>query len=511
MDLDACPEEISDPQIRASWGSLTAEIKGILLGGISQHQGRATNATNRLQGIVLLGSRVETGMPPPQGNPYVQSEEERGRTRSCEGDRRRRLSRDGRYTPIRQEQSAEAAIDPVLLALSERRDRASPPVRTPPVSIRGRRNALYTARGGVRVWRSAHQGDSDAEDDEDDDEPFALDDNIPKDDSDPLVLALLKVSELDAMQKLARKDIMAVVRKQFREVTKVKDGSPWPVWREPMLGMEVNFEANVDQSMNEDLIIRVAEVSMQILKSRSQLHADWMNAPSVKLTLRVLCEFAKKTFRGFKVQYAAQLDIEKAQQLRKNERNSRWQSRRNTKCEKLLSMVDAYTEKYGIDPTDLLTPDMMSDEASGPEDDDEGSEAEWKRKMAAKAGISGRSDAQLAKMSFFEVVKPDWRSDELSKIFHELWELFWDSASTRAIRTMTTRVRDTERSSGDRIPLVAPYNFGINVEWYNAHKVTSRKYLKDWFKHPDPQGFGTNRNVVPEGASASNPGPSESA
>ena len=78
------------------------------------------------------------------------------------------------------------------------------------------------------------------------------------------------------------------------------------------------------------------------------------------------------------------------------------------KCEKLLSMVDAYAEKNGVDPTNLLTPDMMSDEASGPEDDDEDSVAEWKRDMAAKAGISGRSDAQLAKMSFFEVIKPEW-------------------------------------------------------------------------------------------------------
>lgn len=35
-----------------------------------------------------------------------------------------------------------------------------------------------------------------------------------------------------------------------------------------MPGMPVNFEAHVDQSVNVDLLVRVAEVSMQALKVR---------------------------------------------------------------------------------------------------------------------------------------------------------------------------------------------------------------------------------------------------
>ena len=76
------------------------------------------------------------------------------------------------------------------------------------------------------------------------------------------------------------------------------------------------------------------------------MHAEWMNAPSVKLTLRVLREFAKKSFRGFKVQYAAQIDVEKAQQLRKNERNSRWQSRRNTVSASAVLVVLWYNSAH---------------------------------------------------------------------------------------------------------------------------------------------------------------------
>lgn len=75
-----------------------------------------------------------------------------------------------------------------------------------------------------------------------------------------------------------------------------------------------------------------------------------------------------------------------------------------------------YAERHGVNPTDLLTPDLMSDEASGLEDDSEEAVLQWKRDMASKEGISGKSDAQLAKMTFFEVVKPDWRSNEVSNL-----------------------------------------------------------------------------------------------
>ena len=61
----------------------------------------------------------------------------------------------------------------------------------------------------------------------------------------------------------------------------------------------------------------------------------------------------------------------------------------------------------------------MSDEASGPEDDtSEVAVLEWKQNMAVKSGISGRSDAQLIKASFFETIKPNWRSDEVSFTLH---------------------------------------------------------------------------------------------
>ena len=130
--------------------------------------------------------------------------------RSRDGERRRRLSQDGRYTPIGRAHSSDALIDPMLLAQGLAGSATHPPGRKPAVDVRGRRNALYAARGGIRARRSTRQCKSDAEDDDEavnNDEPFAPDPSIPKDDSDPLNVALLNLRDLDAMQKVARKEI----------------------------------------------------------------------------------------------------------------------------------------------------------------------------------------------------------------------------------------------------------------------------------------------------------------
>ncbi len=53
-----------------------------------------------------------------------------------------------------------------------------------------------------------------------------------------------------------------------------------------------------------------------------------MNAPDVKLTLGLLVEITKCTFRGFKRTYRAQHDTAAKKRLDDNGRFSRWLSRR---------------------------------------------------------------------------------------------------------------------------------------------------------------------------------------
>jgi len=54
----------------------------------------------------------------------------------------------------------------------------------------------------------------------------------------------------------------------------------------------------------------------------------------------------------------------------------------------------------------------MSDEASGPEDETFESKDEWKEHMAEVSGFS--KDLPLENMRFWEKIRPEWRSCEVS-------------------------------------------------------------------------------------------------
>lgn len=55
----------------------------------------------------------------------------------------------------------------------------------------------------------------------------------------------------------------------------------------------------------------------------------------------------------------------------------------------------------------------MSDELSGPEDESVESVANWKHRMATRAGYGDASPAAFAKLHFLEVLGADWRSEKV--------------------------------------------------------------------------------------------------
>lgn len=63
---------------------------------------------------------------------------------------------------------------------------------------------------------------------------------------------------------------------------------------------------------------------------------------------------------------------------------------------------------------DLLTEQLLSDEASGPEDEEEESFAAWKVRMAAAHGLTVLTPAALKKEHFVEVLECPWRTNEVS-------------------------------------------------------------------------------------------------
>ncbi|KAJ7491573.1 hypothetical protein B0H11DRAFT_2228734 [Mycena galericulata] len=133
----------------------------------------------------------------------------------------------------------------------------------------------------------------------------------------------------------------------------------------------------------------------------------------------------------------------------------------------------------------------MSDEASGPEDDNVEGFSNWKRRMATSAEYGDVAPAAFAKLHFLEVLEADWRSEKLTNLFVDVHGHWWDSLSVReksAIKYI--RVRGSGRSS-KRVPKVAPFNFGVSQPWLDRHKFDPelQALLADWNSHPDPIGF----------------------
>lgn len=56
---------------------------------------------------------------------------------------------------------------------------------------------------------------------------------------------------------------------------------------------------------------------------------------------------------------------------------------------------------------------MMSDEASGPEDEANETKADWKKRMATYLGMGELEEMAYKTLQVFEVIRPKWRSDEV--------------------------------------------------------------------------------------------------
>ncbi|KAJ7920130.1 hypothetical protein B0H13DRAFT_1454608, partial [Mycena leptocephala] len=217
----------------------------------------------------------------------------------------------------------------------------------------------------------------------------------------------------------------------------------------------------------------------------------------VKWDHDLLIELVKTSFRSCKAQWREQMDEEVAKKEAANRKVNRMRDRRFTKAKQPEKAVDKFALKYGLNPKsvlELIHEQLMSDEASGPEETDMRGPAAWKTRMAFKAGLGDISDAELAKRAFLEVLDVPWRSEEMSDAVHEMTMIAFSLLGEQERkRIQYTGVRNTGRVSS-RIPETAPYNFGINKTWLEMYKdhPDYRHLLVDWDTYPDPEGFGTN-------------------
>jgi hypothetical protein len=73
---------------------------------------------------------------------------------------------------------------------------------------------------------------------------------------------------------------------------------------------------------------------------------------------------------------------------------------------------------------------------------------------------------------------------------HQLWRNSLTTKQKEAIRAI--RVTGSGRQTSQP-PLVAPFNFGIDADWWADESQRFTALVGDWGKFEDPVGFGSRR------------------
>ncbi|KAJ7136350.1 hypothetical protein C8R43DRAFT_893931, partial [Mycena crocata] len=200
-------------------------------------------------------------------------------------------------------------------------------------------------------------------------------------------------------------------------------------------------------------------------------------------------EMAKKSFRSLKRGWLREHNSETALRAQINARTHRRSQRRVHKSEQLLKVLLRFAEEYHIDLQflkDIVHPEYLSDEMSGPEDETREAKAAWKVRLAAEMGISLSPDV-LERTQILEVLSPPWRTDIYRDIIHALQKRWYNLLSDKQKEAIKYNRVYTDRASS-RIPIYAPYNFGFTQDWVkrNATNSEMRRMLKDWGNHSEP-------------------------
>ncbi|KAL6299396.1 hypothetical protein BKA93DRAFT_829960 [Sparassis latifolia] len=324
------------------------------------------------------------------------------------------------------------------------------------------------------------------------------------DDEDAEDLLGTKHSLSTTAQK-ARNDLQNRVTVKFRGICGIQTGQNWPGPTDTERFNSTtnerywtpNFTKDVRYPENKELLEHVATLVKNDVTNSDNALKVLKQCRKYKWNHDTLVELAKTSFRSFKTIYQTQVDANKKKTHERNQRTNRHKHRREEKAKSRLTTVHTYKEKYGIDPTDLCHEAHMSDEASGPDPDDEStlSKIEWKREMAKKQNMDGdrMGVSELEKLKFCKVVRPGWRSDELSNVLKELDVMAWQDKPAKLKECVVIiSVRNTGRTS-DVPPLVAPFDFGINHMWWERNKNNEKfaDVLTDWYTHGDLHGFGS--------------------
>ncbi|KAJ7830964.1 hypothetical protein B0H13DRAFT_2213170 [Mycena leptocephala] len=267
------------------------------------------------------------------------------------------------------------------------------------------------------------------------------------------------------------------------------------------------FQFDVSDTRNEQIIKGVARLVAGELENPKCWPAGLQHlreSGTKPWDDELIVDLSKASYRSLKRGWSRSNNAEAALKAEIQDRSHRHSQRRLHKSEQILKVVDAYAAQFDIDPEilkEIINAEYLSDEVSGPEDESVETKEVWKVRMAAISDMSLEPNA-LKKLHFLEILQPGWRSDSYSNLIHELEDLWFSGLSAQQKKKITYYRVPTNRIS-TRIPLFAPYNFGIKAGWLEENRTDAEKrsLLKDWGKYPEPEGCGLPHltTVVGEG------------
>ncbi|KAJ7893078.1 hypothetical protein B0H14DRAFT_3675693, partial [Mycena olivaceomarginata] len=285
----------------------------------------------------------------------------------------------------------------------------------------------------------------------------------------------------------------------FRRVCNVSD-SHWP---DP-LSVRTNeitgetypspfFQFQVTDPRNQALFLKVARQAINDLKDEDV----WPNGlrrkssePKPTWDLALLKHLAMLSFRNLKKNWKRATNDAAAERGKASSQGYRRDKRRQTKSTQISKILKSFGADRNLTQsflTDLSHEQYLSDEVSGPDDESGESHDAWKVRCAVAANMTTDASA-LAKIQFLEVLTPAWRSTEYSSLIHDLedtWFRKFNKTSQKYVRVRWGR-------PSNRIPIYAPYNFGISTEWLaeNADRPETQDFLKGWGAFSEPADCG---------------------
>ncbi|KAF7359561.1 hypothetical protein MVEN_00679500 [Mycena venus] len=259
-----------------------------------------------------------------------------------------------------------------------------------------------------------------------------------------------------------------------------------------------SFDKPVNHPNNLQILERAANL---IWKEQSdpKLPTFSLPHPDVKFTLADCIAFGKTNLRSWtrswKAQNDATLAAKKAEQESKNRRVMR---QREIKS-KRLSVVQKYEEEYGYNPACVLETDLMTEEHSELDTEDEAKKLTHRKMLKSKVKIDSDEDD----VAIWEVVRPDFQSKSLIKLKKRLDGFAKEKKLEKKKRSRALTHRVDLGKTNPKIPHQTLYPFMVAKCWYleNIHDNEENAGLLDLYAE-DPEGW----NVVDLGNDADDEG-----